>query len=87
MEDASVAAAQEDAQDADDIAIPESEQAEAAAEVAAMEGTANSAHHNNNNANRIAEEAVLGAGAAGFEETDESGKLVQERFVQFLGTL
>lgn len=66
------------------------ERAEAQAEVAAMDGTA----RNNNNANRAAQEAVMGVvandgagGAEGFEVTDESGRLVQQRFVTFLGTL
>ena len=68
-------------------ATPDNEAAQAAAEVAAMEGTANARR-----TDRAGEEAVMGAAAAedgvpGFEVTDESGELVKQRFLQFLGTL
>ena len=61
------------------------EQAESMAEVNVMANNSN-----DNRANRVAEEAVLGAGndaVPGFEVTDESGLLVQQRFVEFLGSL
>ena len=57
------------------------EQAAAAAEVVVMEGTAHYQDHQN--PQRAAEEAA----ALDWEVTDESGKQVQERFLQFLGTL
>jgi len=65
-------------------ATPDNEAAQAAAEVAAME--------NPRRTDRAGEEAVMGAaaaedGVAGFEVTDESGELVKQRFLQFLGTL
>jgi hypothetical protein len=68
-------------------ATPEDEVALARAEVAAMEGAAPARR-----ADRAAEEALMGAapaedGVLGFEVTDESGELVKQRFVQFLGQL
>lgn len=64
-------------------ASPDNEAAEAMAEVAAMEGPSRRAH-------RAGEEAVMGAaangdGVEGFEVRDESGELVMQRFLQFLG--
>ena len=66
-------------------AIPQDEVAQAMAEVAAMEGATNARR-----ADRAGEEALMGAAAtedgfAGFEVTDESGELVMQRFLQFLG--
>jgi len=68
-------------------ATPEDEVAQAMAEVAAMEGGGRGARQND----RAGEEALMGAAAAGdgvegFEVTDESGELVKQRFLEFLGT-
>ena len=71
---------------AQDAAVPPAsapmnqEQAEAMAEVAAMERN----HHRN--ANPQAEVAMMG-GEGAPEVTDESGELLQQRFLQFLGSL
>ena len=78
-------------EDADDVslqteappaaAINEEEQAQAAAEVAAQQGTRR---------RRTAEEAQMGVNngdVQGFQVVDESGNLVQQRFLQFLQTL
>ena len=64
------------------------EAAQAAAAVEAMDGARQNATRND----RAGEQAVMGAmaaedGVAGFEVTDESGELVKQRFVQFLGSL
>jgi hypothetical protein len=68
-------------------ATPEDEVAQAMAEVAAMEGGAGRGAQQND---RAGEEALMGAaaaedGVAGFEVTDESGELVKQRFLGFLG--
>ena len=64
--------------------IPDIEQAAAMAEVSAMDGPTRGRL-----ANRAGEEAVMGVaageGVAGFEVTDESGELVKQRFLDFLG--
>ena len=61
-------------------AAPDQEQAEAMAEVAVM--------GNSNNNDNTAEQAMMGAAQEGAPEIqDESGELVQQRFVQFLGAL
>jgi hypothetical protein len=70
-------------------ATPEDEVAQAMAEVAAMEGGANARGGAQQN-DRAGEEALMGAaggedGVAGFEVTDESGELVKQRFLGFLG--
>jgi hypothetical protein len=60
------------------------ERAEAMAEVAAMQGGVGGRRADT----RAGEEAIMGAAAADddrFEVVDESGELVMQRFVQFLG--
>jgi len=59
------------------------ERAEAAAEVAAMQGTATGRRGER----RAGDEAIMGAAEDRFEVVDESGELVMQRFVQFLGEL
>jgi hypothetical protein len=66
----------------------------AAAEIMNQRGVADAEDRASSRAHRRpAEEAQMGAaavtddGVAGFEVTDESGLLVQQRFLQFLGTL
>ena len=76
----------------DDDGDDEMDQAAAAAQVALMDG-----HFNNrtgrggNQANRAAEEAILGAATddavEAYMDQDESGNLVQQRFLQFLESL
>jgi hypothetical protein len=66
----------------------EDEVAQAMAEVAAMEGQGQGQGRGQNN--QAGEEALMGAaggedGVAGFEVTDESGELVKQRFLGFLG--
>jgi hypothetical protein len=71
---------------------PDEREAEmaAAAEVALLDG-----HFDNatNRTRRAAEEAVLGVAAVGdapveaYQATDESGRLVEQRFLQFLESL
>lgn len=59
--------------------------AAAAAEVDVMDG-----HHNARNTRRAAEEAVLGVqedGVEAYMAHDESGLLVEQRFLQFLESL
>jgi hypothetical protein len=85
LENASIQTAEQDQQRAN-AATPEDEVAEAMAEVAAMEGGGRGAQQND----RAGEEALMGAaggedGVAGFEVTDESGELVKQRFLGFLG--
>ena len=63
------------------------EVAQAQAQVAAMEGPTN---QRSRAGRRMEDEAVMGAAAAedgvpGFDVTDESGELVMQRFLQFLG--
>lgn len=64
------------------------DRAEATAEVSAMGTT-----HNDRARHRVAEEQAVMGGAGmdedavqGFEVTDPSGRLVQQRFFEFLGT-
>jgi hypothetical protein len=78
-----------DQQQRANAATPEAEDevAEAMAEVAAMEGGGRGGAQQND---RAGEEALMGAaggedGVAGFEVTDESGELVKQRFLGFLG--
>ena len=63
--------------------------AQATAEVVATEGYQNAADRHGDET-RVAEQALMGVdgdGIAAVEVTDESGELVQQRFVEFLNTL
>ena len=74
----------------DDEANPVLDEAAAAAEVALMDGHFNNRTGRGNNANRAADEAILGAAATDVEAylaQDESGNLVEQRFLQFLEAL
>jgi hypothetical protein len=87
-----------DDDDDNDSLMDEHDEAAAAARAAAEVEThghtanANNAPGNNNNNNVPADQAVMGAvqdngtgdGVANFEVMDESGSLVQQRFLQFL---
>jgi hypothetical protein len=63
--------------------------AQATAEIAATAGYQNVADRHGDET-RVAEQALMGVdgdGIAAVEVTDESGELVQQRFVEFLNTL
>lgn len=82
LDNASMMTADEPLQERAAAATPDQEEAQAMAEVAAMEGTARGQPND-----RAAEAALMGAaGVEGFEVTDESGELVKQRFLEFLGT-
>ena len=66
------------------------DEAAAAAQVALMDGHFNNRTGRGNQANRAAEEAILGASTDDVEaymDQDESGNLVEQRFLQFLESL
>lgn len=66
------------------------DEAAAAAQVALMDGHFNNRTGRGNQTNRVAEEAVLGASTDDVEaymDQDESGNLVEQRFLQFLESL
>jgi hypothetical protein len=71
------------------------QQAEAMAEVHVLPPSSSSSTHHHNNDHqqqpdehhRVAAEAVMGAGEWGFQVQDESGTLVQQRFLEFLSSL
>jgi hypothetical protein len=70
-------------------ATNENEVAQATAEITATEGYQNVADRHGDET-RVAEQALMGVdgdGIAAVEVSDESGELVQQRFVEFLNTL
>ena len=79
----------EDGSDMDDVDDGMNDAA-AAAQVALMDGHFNNRTGRGNQGNRVAEEAVLGASTDDVEaymDQDESGTLVEQRFLQFLESL
>jgi hypothetical protein len=82
----------DDDDDNDDVINDDEEEEAAAAEVETHGHTADGNARRGGGANAPADQAVMGAvqdqgtgdGVANFEVTDESGSLVQQRFLQFL---
>ena len=95
MDDASMAMAPpptlEDDDNVQDQADEGMDEAAAAAQVALMDGHFNNRTGRGNQSNRVAEEALIGAAnndnVEAYMDQDESGVLVEQRFLQFLESL